>query len=160
MGNAVIRKIERSDRDWVLQQHIDLYAKSNGFDVSFGTLVEDVLDDFFATHDPTFERGWIAEENGQRLGSVFCRRLSREQAQLRLFFLVPEARGKGLGQRMAGTLLEFAKDKGYQEVRLWTHRSHAAACRLYKAMGWKLIDSEETTSFGQKEIVETYSYRL
>ena len=150
--------IRPDDRDWLVAKHRTIYAQTDGFDDSFGDLVAQVLDDFLKTHDPQHECGWIAEENGHRLGSIFCVRLDAHTAQVRLFLLVPEARGKGLGRRMLRRCMRFAQERGYSGMRLWTHQSHKAACALYKAQGWRCIEVKPVRSFGQDLIVETYVY--
>lgn len=160
MGNVNIREFTAEDRDWLVDQHGLLYAQTEGFDASFGVLVGDILDDFIADHDGMAERGWIAEEDGQRLGSVFCVRLSETTAKLRLFLLVPEARGKGLGKRMLATCMGFAQDCGYEGMQLWTHESHAAACALYKAAGWDLVSAKPAHSFGQDLVEQSWCYRF
>lgn len=156
MNRPVIREISASDRNWVLEQHKEIYMLGHGFDDSFETLVAKILDDFFDKHDSTYERGWIAEEDGRPLGAVFCMRIDERTAQLRLFFLISEARGKGLGREMMQTLIRFAKIAGYQEIRLWTHQSHEAACALYRATGWRCIEEKPTVSFGKNEVIESY----
>lgn len=160
MAPANIRQITPQDRDWVLDQHKVVYMDGHGFDQSFEVLVAQILDDFFTDYDPACERGWIAEVDGQPLGSIFCMKIDAKTAQLRLFFLVPNARGKGLGREMMTTLVRFAAEAGYQEIRLWTHKSHGAACRLYRAAGWKCVDEKAVVSFGRNEVIETYVYTL
>lgn len=160
MENVTIRQFTSDDRDWLVAQHGELYAKTEGFDASFGVLVAEILDDFIAGHDSRSERGWVAEENGLRLGSIFCVRLSETTAKLRLFLLVPEARGKGLGKRLLATCMGFAEDCGYEGMQLWTHESHAAACALYKATGWSLESAKPVHSFGQDLVEQSWSYRF
>ncbi len=160
MDHIKIRNFTSADRDWLVTQHGTLYAQSEGFDDSFGSLVAEILDDFIAGHDPSVEAGWIAEENGQRLGSIFCVRLTETTAKLRLFLLVPEARGKGLGKRLLQTCMRFAKDRGYVDMQLWTHESHAAACALYKSTGWQMIGSKPVHSFGQNLVEQSWTYRF
>lgn len=160
MSIPLLRHVTREDRDWVLAQHKAIYMDQHGFDESFEVLVAKVLDAFLKNHDPMRERGWIVEKDQQPLGSIFCMRIDDKCAQLRLFFLVEEARGKGFGHYMISELIRFARDAGYKEVRLWTHRSHEAACALYHAMNWTCIETEPKVSFGKKETIETYSYTL
>ncbi|WP_195818799.1 GNAT family N-acetyltransferase [Roseobacter sp. MH60115] len=160
MENVTIRQFTADDRDWLVDQHGRLYAQTEGFDDSFGLLVGDILDAFIAEHDPELERGWIAEEDGTRLGSIFCVRLSETKAKLRLFLLVPQARGKGLGKRLLETCMGFAKDRGYQGMQLWTHESHKAACALYKAHDWQLESTKPVHSFGQDLVEQSWSYRF
>lgn len=148
MADLILRPFTSDDTDWLVEQHGQLYARDVGFDESFGDLVREILVAFNADHDPTRETGWIAEENGQRLGSIFCVSAGEATAKLRLFLLTPEARGKGLGKRLLTTCMEYARSKGYSEMVLWTHESHRAACALYRAFGWTLEDSKPVRSFG------------
>lgn len=156
MTDVTIRRFDAADSDWLVERHQTLYALDEGFDDTFGPLVAEILAEFCATHDPARERGWIAEENGQRLGSIFCVRLTDTTAKLRLFLLTPEARGKGLGKRLLKTCMQFARDAGYKDMTLWTHESHEAACALYAAFGWELVDSKPVHSFGQDLIEQSW----
>lgn len=149
-ADSRIRDFRASDIDWLVDQHARHYAAAEGFDASFGALVEQILRDFAAGHDAGCERGFVAEAgSGARLGSVFCVRREAEVAQLRLFYLVPEARGQGLGLRLLAACTGFAKAAGYRRMVLWTHESHRAACALYARTGWRLAASEPVESFGQ-----------
>ncbi|WP_136443049.1 GNAT family N-acetyltransferase [Pacificoceanicola onchidii] len=148
------------DIDWLVEAHQSQYAQDEGFDESFGALVAQILNDFAADHDPERERGFIAWEDGQRLGCIFCVRLSDETAKLRLFFLTPDARGKGLGKRLLQANMDFAKDAGYRRMELWTHESHRAACALYAAHGWVLRASKPVTSFGVPLIEQAWDIDL
>ena len=147
-----------ADRSWLVARHAELYARDEGFDASFGVLVEEILRAFEAGHDPVRERGWIAREGAARLGSIFCVRQDDTTAKLRLFLLLPEARGKGLGQRMLDTCMGFARAQGYRRMVLWTHESHRAACALYLRNGFALMRSEPVVSFGA-EVVEQHFER-
>jgi len=153
MPEAAIRPFRPDDAPWLVERHATLYGRDEGFDDTFGPLVARILDDFIAHHDPACEAGWIAHAGDRRLGSVFCVRQSGEIAKLRLFLLVPEARGQGLGQRLLDTCTGFARDRGYHGMALWTHESHRAACALYARNGWRLVASEPVCSFGC-ELVE------
>ena len=158
MGQVTIRDFTGDDADWLVRQHRHFYARDEGFDDSFGDLVEDIIADFLKTHDTTRERGWIAEENGVPLGSIFCVRLGETRAKLRLFLLTPAARGKGLGRQMLSHCMDFARRSGFTEMVLWTHESHRAACALYASTGWQLLDRKPVRSFGV-ELVEQ-SWRI
>ncbi|WP_108837353.1 GNAT family N-acetyltransferase [Tateyamaria sp. Alg231-49] len=160
MSNVILRPFEPADTDWLVERHATLYARDEGFDDTFGPLVRNILEAFCAEHDPTCEQGWIAVEGDQRLGSVFCVRLDAETAKLRLFLLVPEARGKGVGRRLLEQCMGFARDNGYEGMQLWTHESHSAACALYRRAGWMLTESHPVRSFGQDLVEQTWIYRF
>jgi len=153
METPLIRPFHPEDAAWLVERHGTLYARDEGFDNTFAPLVAGILDAFVTGHDPTCEAGWIAVAEGARLGSIFCVRLDQHTAKLRLFLLVPEARGHGLGQRLLETCMTYARNRGYRGMQLWTHESHRAACALYARNGWHLVSSRPVHSFG-RELVE------
>lgn len=159
-GDVVLRTFRPDDKDWLVERHGALYARDEGFDDSFARLVAEILDDFIANHDPKREQGWIAESAGERCGSIFCVSLNETTAKLRLFLLIPETRGMGLGRLMLKTCMAYARNAGYTEMVLWTHESHRAACALYKAHGWHLLDSKPVRSFGVDLIEQSWAIRL
>ena len=160
MTEVTLRRFGPDDVDWLVEQHGTLYAKAEGFDDSFGVLVAQILADFVADHDPTRERGWIAQDNEQRLGSIFCVSAGATTAKLRLFLLTPAARGKGLGKRLLQACMDFARETGYTELVLWTHESHRAACALYAKFGWQLVDSKPVRSFGVDLVEQSWRIDL
>ncbi len=155
-----LRRFRPDDKDWLVRQHSTLYARDEGFDDSFGALVDDILTDFLAHHDPKCEAGWIAAQGEKRLGSIFCVRLDEYTAKLRVFLLLPKARGTGLGTRMLHTCMQFARDAGYRGMRLWTHESHKAAGVLYQRNGWSLDSATPVHSFGRDNVEQNWSIRF
>ncbi len=148
MGEVILRNLEIGDAGWLIEQHGVLYARDEGFDRTLEALVAEVLADFIRHHDPACERAFIAEENGTRLGSIFCVRNDEQTARLRLFLLMPEVRGRGLGRYLLDACMGWARDRGYRRMRLSTHESHRAACALYARTGWHCVSSEPVRSFG------------
>lgn len=158
MDEVILRPFRPTDLDWLVEQHGLLYTRYDGFDDSFAPLVRSILEGFVAEHDPSCEKGWIAESAELRLGSIFCVRSDADTAKLRLFLLLPEARGKGLGRRLLAACMEFAQASGYRGMKLWTHKSHTAACALYARTGWRLQNSKPVRSFGQDLVEQTWIY--
>ncbi|WP_370634910.1 GNAT family N-acetyltransferase [Roseivivax sp. GX 12232] len=81
------------DADWLADLHARLYAREAGFDARFGKLVEEILAEFAATHDPRRERGFVAEEVAGRSGAVPG--VISSEAQRGISGAVP---GEGLGK--------------------------------------------------------------
>ncbi|MEM6373689.1 MAG: GNAT family N-acetyltransferase [Pseudomonadota bacterium] len=160
MSEIVLRPYCASDLDWLVERHATLYAQAEGFDYTFGPLVRQILTAFARDHDPTCEQGWIAGQDGVRLGSIFCVRHDAQTAKLRLFLLVPEARGQGVGRVLLQRCMGFARNAGYGGMQLWTHESHKAACALYARAGWTLTTSQSVRSFGQDLVEQTWIYRF
>ncbi len=158
--DIILDTLKIGDAGWLIQQHAELYAAEEGFDHSFEPLVAEILADFIRHHDPTCERAWIARRGTQRLGSIFCVRLDETTAKLRLFLLVPEARGTGLGKRLLSQCIDYARATGYRQMQLWTHESHRSACALYQSHGFELVDSHPVHSFGVDLIEQTWRLTL
>lgn len=160
-SDVVLDGLRVGDIGWLTQRHGELYAREEGFDATFEPLVARILADFAEGHDPSCERGWVARAGEVRLGSIFCVKGPEPGlAKLRLFFLVPEARGLGLGQRMLDTCLGFARQAGYRRMTLWTHESHRAACALYAKAGFACVRSAPVRSFGVDLIEQAWERDL
>lgn len=158
-GDPAIRTLAPGDAGWIIGTHGALYAREEGYDQSFEALVARIMADFLDRGDQR-ECAWIAEDGGRRLGTISCMREDEETARLRLFILVPEARGRGLGQRLHDTCVSFARDRGYRRMVLWTHESHRAACALYARRGWRLVRSVAARAYGQDVVDQDWEIIL
>src|SRR5579862_4073579 len=97
---VVLRDPGPGDIGWVVQQHGEIYAREYGWNSDFEALVADIAGQFLRKFQPAWERCWIAELDGERVGAVFVVRKSATTAQLRMLILSPKARGLGLGARL------------------------------------------------------------
>ncbi len=160
MDPIILRPFRRDDADWLVERHSTLYARDEGFDDTFGPLVADIIKAFLASHDATRERGWVAEDDEKRLGSIFCVAQSEQTAKLRLFLVDPVARGRGVGRHLLDTCMQFARHAGYADMTLWTHESHRAACLLYKRAGWTIASSAPVHNYGVDLVEQTWKITL
>jgi DNA-binding MarR family transcriptional regulator/GNAT superfamily N-acetyltransferase len=157
---AVLREPGPGDMGWVVQSHGALYAREYGFDSSFEALVAEIAAKFLASFDASRERCWIADIDGTQVGSVFLVRHTDDVAKLRLLLVDPAGRGQGLGQRLVGECIAFARQCGYRRITLWTQSILVAARRIYQGAGFKLVANEPHRSFGQDLIGETWELEL
>ena len=156
----ILRPLRAGDLGWVAQRHGELYARDEGYDMGFESLVARVAAEFYERNDTGRERGWIAERGGERIGCVFVCKKSERVAKLRMLLVEPSARGSGLGTRLIDECIRFARSAGYRKMALWTHKSLTSARRLYKKAGFKLVKAVPNPSFGRKLVDEFWEIKL
>ena len=156
----ILRPPEPGDMGWVVQRHGSLYAEEYGYDRHFEGLVASIVSRFVAEFDSARERCWIAERDGETVGSVFLVRKSEHVAKLRLLIVDPAARGLGIGARLVAECVKFARQSGYRKITLWTHSQLHAARHLYREAGFQLVHKQPVHSFGLDLVDETWDLHL
>lgn len=159
-GAVLMRDPRPGDLGWVVMQHAEIYWREYGFNNEFEALVADIAAGYIRKFDPDWDKGWIAEIDGERVGSVFVVRKSRTAAQLRLLILTPAARGRGLGARLVDECIAFARGKGYRKLVLWTNGHLDAARGIYKSRGFAVTSTESFKAYGRQLTGEIWELRL
>jgi len=145
---VVLRPPGPGDLGWVVQRHGALYCSQYNWDETFEAMVARIVADYAAAHDPRWERAWIAEVDGEPVGSIFCVRAGERTAKLRLLLVEPKARGMGVGGRLVDECVRFAERAGYREMVLFTHDILGEARRLYQRAGFVLDREERKPAYG------------
>jgi GNAT superfamily N-acetyltransferase len=160
-GEVTVRRLGRpGDLGWVVMAHGEMYENEFGWDFGFEALVAKIVADYAAGHDDARDAAWIAEQDGHRVGCVFCVAADEQTAQLRILLVDPAARGHGVGARLVNECLGFARRAGYKRMRLWTNHPLADARRLYLSRGFRLVEEEPHHSFGADLIGQVYELDL
>ena len=136
--NVVIRKVAEADNKALAQ------------------LIRNVFDEFGAPHnntvysDPTtdnlyglFQKEksvlWVAELRNEILGCCGIyptESLDDDCAELAKFYLLKEARGKGVGKKLMLVCFQSAKDLGYHQLYLESMPQFSQAVSMYEKYGF------------------------
>ena len=156
----LLRAPRAGDMGWIVARHGTLYAEEYGWDERLEALIAEIVAAFVRNQDPRRERCWIADRQGENVGSVLLVRETDEVARLRLLLVEPKARGLGIGARLVDESLRFAREAHYRKVTLWTHTVLTAARRIYEGAGFKLIHQWKHEMFGKQLDAETWELEL
>lgn len=159
-ASYLLRPYQPGDMGWVVHRHGVLYAQEYGWDEQFEALVASIVAKFIQHYEPKRERCWIAEKEGEIVGSVFLLKQSKTVAMLRLLLVEPKARGVGIGTRLVSECQRFARYAGYRKIRLWTNNILIAARHIYEKAGFRRIHEEPHHSFGHDLVGETWELKL
>ncbi|MFI2200819.1 GNAT family N-acetyltransferase [Streptomyces sp. NPDC020192] len=160
-ADVVLREPRPGDLGWIVQRNAALYAAEHGWNTDYEGLVARIVADFAEDHDPHLERVWIAEAAERPVGCVMCVRDDAPgTARLRLLLVEPQARGLGIGDRLVGAVVDFARGVGYRDLVLWTNDVLGAARRLYQRHGFVLTAEKPHRSFGKDLIGQDWRLDL
>jgi putative acetyltransferase len=135
------------------------YAESLPFSLDFQGFQAE-LAGLPAPYNPPAGCLLIARRESAPVGVVGLKPLAPGIAEIKRLYVMPEARGSGLGRALAERALAEARAKGYERVRLDTHRpSMAGAITLYRNLGFVEIapygpDLDGEIAFFEKQLSE------
>ena len=159
-GSFYLRPPEPGDLGWIIYRHGYIYARDYGWDSRFEALVAQIMSDYITNFNPVRERCWIAEMDGEIVGSIFLVRIDDSTAKLRLLLVEQKARGLGLGTRLVEECIRFARKVGYQKITLWTNSVLVEARHIYQKTGFQLMKQEDAPNFGKELVSETWELDL
>lgn len=134
-GGITVRRVETRDVEAVVALVTSVLGEF-GLTFGAGCATDDELHRLPGSYEADGGAFWIAERDGALLGSVGMARTGPDRFELRKMYLLPAARGHGLGQRLLDVALDFAQRAGARLVTLDTTDEMKGAIHLYEKNGF------------------------
>jgi N-acetylglutamate synthase-like GNAT family acetyltransferase len=149
------RELRPGDLGEIVAFHGRIYAAEYGVDRRFEAFVAAAIAEAGKRGFPgEREDVWIVERDGAMAG---CLALAEdpddpETGVVRWFVFHPSVRGRGLGRRLLGELIERAREVGYERLRLETFSLLRTAAHLYRSFGFEVVDEDTAPRWGHDAI--------
>lgn len=157
----LLRPHRPGDMGWIVHRHGLLYREEYGYDERFEGMVSKIAAEFLENYDSSCEQCWIAEKEGEIVGSIALMKKTETEAALRLLLVEPAVRGLGIGRRLIAECVRFAKYAGYSKISLQTHSELTTARKLYEKMGFQIVEQAPYQGWGREALIaETWELPL
>lgn len=143
MNDIVIRPAAAGDlnrlKELMVQYIVDFYQQPKPNDEDLVGLIQHLQENHHAGLQ------YVAEEDGQLLGFstlyfTFSTLKVKRQAILNDLFVIPEARGKKIGEKLFQKNLDYIRDNQFASMTWETSQDNVIAQSLYNKMGGKLSE--------------------
>ncbi|WP_204336030.1 GNAT family N-acetyltransferase [Leptobacterium flavescens] len=108
------------------------------------TYADESLNHMYESYDVKDAHYFVVELNGELIGGAGISQLDNYKGkvcELQKMYLLPVARGKGIGSRLIQLCLEKAEELGYTECYLETLPGMEVAQKLYEKNGFEYLDN-------------------
>ncbi len=161
LEDVKFRSLKAGDLGWITYRQALLYEQEYGWDWTYEGLVSRILGDFVKQFDAAREDAWVADLNGEVVGSVFLMKSEDARvAKLRLLYVDRCARGLVIGSPLVEKCVERARELGYDKLTLCTNDILTSARRIYEAAGFTLFEENRHHSFGRDLVGQTWILTL
>jgi putative acetyltransferase len=152
MNNFTIRSIQQGDNETIagiIRNTLVEFGANHPGTVYFDPTT-DHLDELFQTENSAY---WIVEYNGEIVGGggIYpTKGLPEQTCELVKLYLLPVARGKGMGKALIEKCHQKAAELGFTKIYLETMPELTIAVPLYEKMGYQYLDGPlgESGHFG------------
>ncbi|MFO7553609.1 MAG: GNAT family N-acetyltransferase [Desulfobacterales bacterium] len=142
----------------VVELHGTYYHSHWGFGPFFESKVASEMAEFIRRYDENQDGFWTVSLGGRIEGSITIDGIHAkdEGAHLRWFIVSERLSGKGAGNRLIRTAIDFCRKRHYERVYLWTFEGLQAARHLYEKYGFKLVEEHKGKQWGKTVIEQRF----
>ncbi len=152
-----VRPIRPDDDDALLSLFIYVRREHVGFDETIRLSYPDDHNLSRSYKGPR-SRYWVAETEGRIVGGAGTAPLKgggRHVCELQKMYLLPEARGVGLGRVLLDACADFARKKDFRTLYAETNAKLTSAAALYRAYGFEPL-AEPLGETGHAAVTDRY----
>ena len=124
----------------ITELHAAYYREHWGFGLYFEQKVATELSEFLGRFDASRDGFWLATLEDRIVGSIALDGIhgDSEGAHLRWFIVEDEHQGRSVGKTLLRKAVEFAGERAFSRVFLWTFAGLDSARHLYESCGFTL----------------------
>ncbi|MBR5268979.1 MAG: GNAT family N-acetyltransferase [Anaerotignum sp.] len=141
--NYTIRPYKAGEEDYVADAHARVYGEEYNWSDIFIAFAKQVVYDYAALPKSDHAEMWVADVDGQPVGSIMLQEEETGLGHLRLFILEKEYRGTGIADALLNTAMEHARKWGFSHLYLSTAEPLTAARKKYAKLGFAITRIEE-----------------
>ena len=116
------------------------YADTLGFDLEFQGFARE-LSTLPGAYAPPRGCILLARLCGNFIGCAALRPLESKICEMKRLYVIPAYRGRDIGRTLASSVIEKAREIGYEKMRLDTIESMKEAKGLYLSLNFRTIDA-------------------
>lgn len=151
MSDYIVRVSRPGEASLIVYHYYQLFKTQFAFLPHTEGYFLHAMEDLFV--DTEGNRLFVAERDGEVIGSLCVVRLGEQEAQLRMFGIW-EQQGNGVGKALMDVAMAFCAQRGYHHVILWTADICEAARHLYGKYGFEMTETKPNTDWARYLITE------
>jgi GNAT superfamily N-acetyltransferase len=146
----------------VAELHGTYYHEHWGFGLYFEAKVATELAAFLSRYDEQRDGFWTVLAGDRIEGSITIdgAHAAVEGAHLHWFIMSDGLRGKGVGNQLMDTAMDFCRSRAYKRVFLWTFKGLNPARHLYEKNGFRLMEQHKGSQWGREVNEQRFELEL
>jgi putative acetyltransferase len=150
----ILKQVESDEEVKQARELFEEYAAWLGFGLCFQNFDRE-LAELPGDYTPPNGRLLLALQNDQVTGCVALRKIGEGTGEMKRLYVRPDFRGQGLGRILTETIIEAARDHGYDRLRLDTLPGRMdQAIAMYRSLGFKDIERYYNNSYEDTAFME------